>query len=428
MPVRQASSIGLGRLRGCLVSVGSAQAAVAGLRDGMPPANHAAEGSSATAAIVQEVLAQLAAKGQLANLDKLGPRGRPTGGADQRGGDWTCPRKPCGYINFARRHACHACGLSRRATANGQPRGQQQPPRPSGATAKPGKNGTSGGGGGVTANRTYSSVVRQPVQLQEFIRRPGERAAECMPSGSNSSPSARQTWADISEEDPTTVVGNGGQAAADKPKPHEDADAADAEANETEDSLEHLRSKLAKRKEVLELMDSVGYKKGEAAYDSACQEIETLTAQIAERDPKREKPYAVALLHAQKALDRATNARAKLDTALDEIIKDYEAKLEQHVDKVAAADERVALHSKKVADLKESIGPRPPPRELGGGEPIGCCKPDPGVLGRPLHHLRARQGQPRVQRARGQSGELREPAQCPPQSPGGLWRRPQAQG
>ncbi len=333
------------------------------------PAHNAADGSSATAAIVQEVLAQLAAGGQLANLGKSAARGRPTGSGAQRGDDWRCPRKSCGYLNFARRHACHACGLSRRGSANGQPRGQQQPPKLAGATAGPGKNGATGSGGGVTANRTYSSVVRQPVQLQEFIRRPGGRAADCMPSGTNSQPNARRTWADISEEDPATVVGNCEQAAADLPEPHDDTEAVhavDAEPCEKEDSLEHLRAKLAKRKEVLELMDSVGYKKGEAAYDSASQEIATLTAQIAELDPKREKPYAVALLHAQKALDRATNARAKLDVALDEIIKEYETKLELHVDKVTAADERVAIHTKKVAELKESIGPRPPPKELGG--------------------------------------------------------------
>ncbi len=184
--------------------------------------------------------------------------------------------------------------------------------------------------------------------------------------GSNSTPSARQTWADISEDDPSTVVGSSGQVTSDKPKSQDETDTANAEADDAEDSVDRLREKLARRKEVVELMANVGYKKGEAAFDSASQEVETLTAQIAERDPKREKPYAVALLHAQKALDRATNARAKLDTALDEFVKEYEDKLEQLIEKMAAAEERIELHAKKVADLKASIGPQPPPRELGG--------------------------------------------------------------
>ncbi len=191
-----------------------------------------------------------------------------------------------------------------------------------------------------------------------------------MPARPNSKQVDKTTWADISEDDPNTVVGKNllqkGSDKADEKGKNEDEVPEDSDAKGEENELESLRAKLARRKEVLDFMAQEGYDESEDTYVNTRKEVENLTSKLAALDPKKEKPYAIALLHAQRALDRANAARNKLDTALDELNRDYEERLEQHAEKVVAADERVALHSKRVAELKESIGPRPPPRELGG--------------------------------------------------------------
>ncbi len=332
------------------------------------PGGGDARGAS-TEVIVQAVLKQLEAQGRLADMPRGAVRGRPGGDRGSRGEDWTCPRKACGFLNFARRQSCRECGLSRKGTQSGQ---RGQPPARSIASTSGSSGGGSGGGGGggVSAGRTYAMAARKPAQLHEFIRRPGERPTDCMPARQNLQQGDKTSWADISEDDPSTVVGKNllqreGEEFVDK-KGNEDTSPEVADAKGDDDDLEGLRAKLAKRKEVVDFLARQGYGENEVTLVSARKEVEELTAKITALDPKKEKPFEIALLHAQRALNRANAARSKLDTALEEINREYEERLDQHAEKVVAADERVALHSRRVAELKEQIGPRPPPRELGG--------------------------------------------------------------
>ncbi len=334
----------------------------------MPAGNDAR--MATTEDIVQAVLDKLDAQGKVPGKPRGMPQRRPGAAHVDRGDDWTCPRRTCGFFNFGRRKTCRECGLARWGTQPGLQRGQSAT-KGSAAAAAPAKGGgSSGGGGGVAASRSYAAVARQPAQPHEFVRRPGEGPTVSTPARPNSQPGVKSTWADITEDDPSTVVGKHqkqkGNGEVDEKRDADDVVPGDTDIKGDDDELEGLRSKLAKRKEVLDFMAQRGFDDKDESYASARKDVDALASKIAALEPKREKPYAVALLHAQKALDRANAARTKLDSALDELNREYEERLEQHAEKVVAADERVALHSKRVADLKASIGPQPPPRELGG--------------------------------------------------------------
>ncbi len=311
-----------------------------------------------------------------------GARGGVVGGGWQREDNWQCPRTSCRFSNFASRKACKVCGLSRHGTqATRAAAAQPKPTANSGGGHGQGRSSSKAGGGGASANPATNSRGRQPVLLAEFVRPPRGEAADGTASSSSvsrASSSARTTWADISEEDGETIVGKDnatvGQAQHHLPegaagRPSDSDEGPPAPGGDRQARLSELRA-------ALKALQQQGIRAG-TVVDSVQRDIDTLEKETADAKAKGE-PNPHELVRAQSQFKKATAARAKLDTELDELYERFREEVDKKAAAIDAAEERVARSAAKLAAVKAALGNTAPSREA-GDKIRGCAEKFKGI-------------------------------------------------
>ncbi len=223
----------------------------------------------------------------------------------------------------------------------------------------------------MVAGKSFAAAVSAPTpaRLSEFIRQPrGKGADVCTQAHGATSPSPqpqpphseRLTWFDISANDSETVVEDEDPAegaTARKKEDQEESTAGTGAAQETHATTREMwQQKLKRSKRVIAMLSREGCGEGDEAFDGAQRDLEYYTAKLENSGGVNSQPTGSSLDRAEKQLRKANAARAALDKERADLDAKYQQDLEKLQGKYKQVDDRIALHAKKIKDIKSAFG------------------------------------------------------------------------